>query len=242
MTTGLLHQADSRLSFNIDPRTKLLLMFIVNITIFGAKNVYLMILMTGIPIILLWNSRQKKRAILCACSYAAAAAANELLVPATHGALNVIVVMISGMVYRMMPGLIMGYYLVMTTTVSEFIASMERLHVSQKIIIPLSVMFRFFPTIAEEAQSINDAMRMRGLSLGSRKFFQNPLNFVEYRLIPLMISTVKIGDELSAAALTRGLGSPVRRTNICKIGFSAIDVVLAAISGAAFIFFMIARH
>lgn len=36
-----------------------------------------------------------------------------------------------------------------------------------------------------------------------------------------MISCVKIGDELSAAALTRGLGAPVKRTNICKIGFGA---------------------
>ena len=31
---------------------------------------------------------------------------------------------------------------------------------------------------------------------------------VEYRLVPLMVSVVKIGDELSAAALTRGLGAP----------------------------------
>lgn len=35
---------------------------------------------------------------------------------------------------------------------------------------------------------------------------------LEYRLVPLMVSVVKIGDELSAAALTRGLGAPVKRT------------------------------
>ena len=49
---------------------------------------------------------------------------------------------------------------------------------------------------------------------------------MEYRLVPLMISVVKIGDELSQAALTRGLGAPVKRTNICKIGFKAQDVLL----------------
>ena len=31
---------------------------------------------------------------------------------------------------------------------------------------------------------------------------------LEYRLVPLMVSVVKIGDELSAAALTRGAWSP----------------------------------
>ena len=50
-------------------------------------------------------------------------------------------------------------------------------------------------------------MRMRGIRFGGR----HPGKMIEYRLIPLMISVVKIGDE-DAAALTRGLGAPVRRT------------------------------
>lgn len=48
---------------------------------------------------------------------------------------------------------------------------------------------------------------------------------VEYRLVPLMVSVVKIGDELSAAALTRGLGAPVKRTNVCQIGFHVQDLI-----------------
>ncbi|MFQ9893390.1 MAG: hypothetical protein ACLRWH_09555 [Emergencia sp.] len=31
---------------------------------------------------------------------------------------------------------------------------------------------------------------------------------VEYRLVPLMVSVVKIGDELSAAVVDTGLGAP----------------------------------
>ena len=37
-----------------------------------------------------------------------------------------------------------------------------------------------------------------------------------------------VGEDLSAASLTRGLGAPVRRTNICDIGFGAADVVVWA--------------
>ena len=40
-----------------------------------------------------------------------------------------------------------------------------------------------------------------------------------------MVCTVRIGEELSAAALTRGLYGDVRRTNICRIGFRAQDVI-----------------
>ena len=55
-----------------------------------------------------------------------------------------------------------------------------------------------------------------------------PVSLVEYRLVPLISCAVQIGEDLSAASLTRGLGAPVRRTNICDIGFGAADVVVWA--------------
>ena len=194
--------------------------------------------MAAIPIFLLSASQKRTRALFCAAGYIGAALMNELLVPNTHGLLNILVVMLSGMIYRMLPGFIMGYYLVVTTTVSEFTASMERMYVPRSVIIPLSVVFRFFPTVGEEAGSISDAMRMRAVSFGTKKFFKNPLAMIEYRMIPLLISTVKIGDELSAASLTRGLGNPVKRTNICKIGFNIQDIILSVIALCAYFVFL----
>lgn len=44
-----------------------------------------------------------------------------------------------------------------------------------------------------------------------------------------MICSVKIGEELSAAALTRGLGAPVNRTNICQIGLGLLDILLCTL-------------
>ena len=75
---------------------------------------------------------------------------------------------------------------------------------------------------------------MRGIRFGGR----NPFLMIEYRLVPLMVSVVKIGDELSAAALTRGLGAPVKRTNVCEIGFHIQDmlaIVLCILCFAAFL-------
>ena len=130
-----------------------------------------------------------------------------------------------GILTRSLPSLMMGAYVVSTTTVSEFTAAMLRLHLSEIIIIPLSVMFRFFPTVADEFSSINAAMKMRGIALGGR----HAGKIVEYRMVPLMTCSVKIGEELSAAALTRGLGGNVRRTNVCEIGFHVQDTIFAAL-------------
>ena len=81
-------------------------------------------------------------------------------------------------------------------------------------------------------------MKMRGIRFGGR----HPLLMVEYRLVPLMVSVVKIGDELSAAALTRGLGAPVRRTNVCQIGFHFQDVVAALFCILCFIVFLLQKQ
>ena len=63
---------------------------------------------------------------------------------------------------------------------------------------------------------------------------KNVGKMLEYRLVPLMTCCVKIGEELSAAALTRGLGGEVKRTNICKIGFHVQDVFFLLLCVVAF--------
>ena len=207
----------------LDPRTKMLMVLTIASVIIGGGTGGFMNLvkpmLTAVPFILFLTEKKWRSAILYAGVYAAAFLGELFLVPVTKGFLNFIIVACCGLFARFMPGIAMGSYLVNTTTVSEFMAAMERMHLPQKITIPLSVMFRFFPTVGEEYGAIGDAMRMRGIRFGGGK----PAKMLEYRMVPLMVSCVKIGDELSAAALTRGLGAPVRRTNICHIGFDGFD-------------------
>ena len=59
--------------------------------------------------------------------------------------------------------------------------------------------------VKEEYAAIRDAMKMRGITT-----LRSPMKMLEYRVVPLMISIAKIGEELSAAALTRGLGAPAK--------------------------------
>ena len=63
---------------------------------------------------------------------------------------------------------------------------------------------------------------MREIRFGGK----NAGKLVEYRLIPLLVCSVNIGNELSQAALTRGLTGDRKRTNICEIGFHMQDVTL----------------
>jgi energy-coupling factor transport system permease protein len=97
---------------------------------------------------------------------------------------------------------------------------------------------RFFPTIKEEYSSINDAMKMRGVMLGGG----NVLKMVEYRMIPLLFSCVNIGEELSAAAITRGLGGEVKRSSVVELKLGTSDYFLMAFLAATTVLFVVLKY
>ena len=209
----------------LDPRTKLALVFVLALFVMGGlggeqlKNIKT--ILSTLPFVLLLIERQWKRFArgigILVIGYGLL-----LAMPYLPGILNYIALMCGGILTRFVVTIVMGEYLIATTSVSEFISAMERLHMPQAITIPMSVMFRLFPTIGSEWRSIRRAMTMRGIHLGGAKAGQ----VLEYQLVPMMTSTVRIGEELSASALTRGLGAPVRRTNICRIGYRVQDAIL----------------
>lgn len=139
--------------------------------------------------------------------------------PYVRGLLASILLIVIMIVGRFFPAYLTGVYVINTTTVSEFKAAMDKLHMPDSLTIPMCVMFRFFPTIREENDSIRAAMKMRGIRFGGGKAGK----MLEYRIVPMITCTAKIGEELSASALTRGLGKQKKRTNICHIGFGWAD-------------------
>jgi len=211
----------------LDPRTKLALVLVLALFVMGglggAQIKPIKTILSVLPFLLLLIERQWRRflrgVLMLVVGYGLLFA-----MPYLPGALKFLVLMCGGILTRFVVTIVMGEYLIATTSVSEFISAMEHLHMPQAITIPMSVMFRLFPTIAAEWKSIRRAMQMRGIHLGGAKATQ----VLEYQLVPMITSTVRIGEELSASALTRGLGGPTRRNHIRRIGFRAQDSILLA--------------
>lgn len=227
MQANIFQATTKRFFITLDPRTKLMMLLAINLfTIAGSSEreiaVYGEVLLAVIPFILLIASNRYKPAVAYAFFYALALFFDLRIIQTATGLTHLIAAILTTLMLRFVPGLMMSYYMLATTRISEFLTAMERMHVTQKITIPFAVLFRFFPTIIEESRAIGRAMKMRGIGLKS--IFHDPVAMLEYRMVPLMMSIVKIGDELSAAALTRGLGSPQKRTYICQIGFSLWDI------------------
>lgn len=226
----------------LDPRTKLLLLFVVTTLMFSTSNLgvmnYVKPVLSILPFLLLLSERRFGTAAKYLVLYIVCFVLERLALTQLTGMISFLLLAVTSIMTRFAPGIMVGAYLVASTSVSEFLAAMERMHLSEKIVIPLSVIFRFLPTMKEEYQAINDAMKMRGIRFGGKQ----PLLMIEYRLVPFMVSVVKIGDELSAAALTRGLGAPGKRTNICKIGFHVRDVILMVVCLVCVLLFLLQKQ
>lgn len=224
-----------------DPRTKLFAMLTIIIFVLGGVGIHMPewmnIGLSVLPIALLLTAGKWKKSLVYLVLLAASECLAAFGITGIHGTLRYFIVMICLLIQRVMPGLIMGAYIFSTTTVSEFVAAMHRMHITDKIVIPFSVMFRFFPTVMEEFFSINSAMRMRDIRIGSK----NAGKLVEYRLVPLMVCSVRIGEELSQAALTRGLAPGRKRTNVCRIGFAVQDFILILICLIPYSYFVLRK-
>lgn len=216
--------------FNLDPRTKLFLLIIVNILVFHSNNSYLSFLMVCLVCSLFLLNKKYKLAVYSIVLYFLFTLVMIYVIPYLTGILVYLLLIVMVTFYKLLPIMLMGAYFILTTNVSELIASMEKIHMPQEIIIPLAVFFRFIPTVFQEGRSIADAMKMSGLGFNIKNILTRPLKMLEYWFIPLIMSIVKTGDELSAAVLTRSLDNPVQRTNICEVGFHLMDFIYIIIS------------
>ncbi|MBR3294503.1 MAG: energy-coupling factor transporter transmembrane protein EcfT [Oscillospiraceae bacterium] len=227
----------------LDPRTKLYMILVVSSIVMMSATTPLLwavrLAVTAIPLALLVVEKRYASALRFSVLYAVALLLSfRFLSEESTGVFQSLLTGYCGIVVQFMPAFITAWYVVRTTKIGEFMSAMQRMRVPDGIAISLAVVMRFFPTIKEEYAAISDAMRMRGISLGGG----SAVKMVEYRMIPLLFSCVNIGDELSAAAITRGLGGKGKRTSVEILRLQVFDWLLIAAFTAAAGFFVVFKY
>jgi len=231
------------IKISLDPRTKLFMIFavsfIVMVNAITPLEWGIRIMVTLIPVFLLITEGKYASAFRFTVFYGAALLLLRYCISeSSTGIFSAILVGYCGIVAQFLPAMITAWYVIRTTKIGEFMSAMQKMHVPDGISISLAVVMRFFPTIKEEYSSINDAMKMRGISLGGGKVTK----MIEYRMIPLMFSCISIGEELSAAAVTRGLGAPVKRTSPYELKMKGADFIMIGIFAVSVIIFITAKY
>jgi energy-coupling factor transport system permease protein len=117
----------------------------------------------------------------------------------------------------------------LTTSPDHLGLALEQSRVPYEFCFAFTTAVRFVPVLAEEAQTIMDAQKARGLELEKGNFLKRIRNYVPI-LIPLIISAIRRSLELAEAMESRAWGAIQKRTNLYILRIRGPDLLLVSIS------------
>ena len=113
-------------------------------------------------------------------------------------------------------------------SVQGFVGTMKSVRLPRFLFIPLMVFCRFVPEFVDVIRQLRDAVRMRGFSVGFGSAIIHPLQTIRLTVVPLVMRTLRMSDNLSMAAEMKRVGYAKRPTQLRTLRFRPIDFALLA--------------
>ncbi len=117
----------------------------------------------------------------------------------------------------------------LTTSPDHLGLALEQSRIPYEFCFAFTTAVRFVPVLAEEAQTIMDAQKARGLELEKGNFLKRIRNYIPI-LIPLIISAIRRSLELAEAMESRAWGAIKKRTNLYVLKIRRADILLVLFS------------
>jgi len=118
---------------------------------------------------------------------------------------------------------------IITTDPTLLAVALTRLHLPYRYCFLLVLTLRLVPLFEQEASTIRDAQRARGIPL-DRGILKSLSARVRYTLHPLLVSALSRVDTLTLAMDSRGFGYAKTRTYLRRPKFAAADALITTIT------------
>jgi energy-coupling factor transport system permease protein len=128
----------------------------------------------------------------------------------------------------------------LTTSPDHLGLALEQSHVPYEFCFAFTTAVRFVPVLADEAQTIMDAQKARGLELERGNFLKRVKNYIPI-LIPLIVGAIRRSLELAEAMESRAWGASEKRTNLYVLKLGRADYTLVVGSVLMLIFAVYVR-
>ena len=212
--------------YNPNPISKIIVTLLLGFVVFHKVNIYFEWGIVFLISFLFYKNKFKREALKNILFFAVL----SLAIPNINVIRNMNAVL---MMFFMLFAVFRLFYLpfsaasffVKTSDVGSIISSMDKIRLPRAVSIPIAVMFRFFPSFMEESRNIKLAMRIRGIT------FKNPIKYIEYVIVPLLVISSNISDDSAKAAETKCIENPVKKTRYIPVKIKAVDFV--------YVFFMV---
>ncbi|MGK8523826.1 energy-coupling factor transporter transmembrane component T [Nocardia asteroides] len=215
--------------WTLDPRTGVALLLAASVTVMSPAGGWFVPAALVAGVLLAISERARRRAIGLPVAAGVLAAVAHLLPSVAAWPVLGFAGIVSGYALRLVAVGGIAAYLISTVSPTRCTAALRAVRVPSAITVSGAVMLRFLPTIVAEARAVRDAMRLRGLG-GRWAMLRHPMRSIEYFTVPLMASSLRAAEDLSASALLRGLGSNTRPTSMHPPRFGRADVVAGVVA------------
>lgn len=222
----------------LDPRAKLYFLILSNLTLFLHVSLLTEIILVTLLLSLYFLSGKFKSGTRMSILYFVLVGIDFWIIPIADGLFLNILSLFSVGIRMMLPCLISGGYAFSTTTVGEMVCGLRRLKFPEYIIIPCVTVVRFFPTIAEDYRQIRNAMAFRGIANGNVAMLCHPVQSLEYILMPLLMNSNNVAQDLSVAAMTKGISLPGQHTSMIELRMTWVDWLYMLICTLPFLLFL----
>ncbi|UHA72706.1 energy-coupling factor transporter transmembrane component T [Paenibacillus sp. 481] len=108
----------------------------------------------------------------------------------------------------------------------KLMAALQQMKLPMGMVIAITVSSRYMPVMRLEHEAIQTSASLRGVSYRSPKNWLRPLRTFEHTIVPLLMRSLKISDQLAASATTKGIDYPGKKTSIYQISFRWQDYML----------------
>ena len=148
-------------------------------------------------------------------------------IPIFHSAVFSVIGVFSFIVQRIIPFMLLGTVIQKQKNISEITTALERMHLPKGIILSIAVMFRYFPSIKDDLFIIIDAMKLKGLYTSKRAVLIHPIRTMEFVLVPMLFKSLKTAEELSCAALVKGIENTGHKTSYFDVRLRSVDLIFS---------------
>ncbi|MEM2538859.1 MAG: energy-coupling factor transporter transmembrane component T [Candidatus Bathyarchaeia archaeon] len=235
MFDGLKYRSVSSPIHSIDPRAKFIyvcILFVIAI-LFSQLIPLLIILVLQVPLVILAKvKREWIRLLRGSAFFALLIFVMNVISLYFYGggqSLEAIIERALAMSVRFMV-LVESFSIFFLTTSPDMLSlSMEQMGIPYEFCFAFTTAIRFVPVLAEEAQTIIDAQRSRGLDLEGGNFMRRVKNYIPI-LIPLIVNAIRRSLELAEAMESRAWGASKKRTNLYVLKMGKKDYIFILIS------------
>ena len=106
------------------------------------------------------------------------------------------------------------------------ITGLRKLHVSEKVIMIVSVVFRFFPVLNGDLKIMNQSLKTRSQKKTILQKIKGIPSYIEIMIVPMIFRVLRIAETLSASCETRGIALKNKRDSFINIKITYVDIIL----------------